>query len=255
VSDKPNFLLVPIDPEPEPGETAKPGSLIERMLSWLSGHLAPESRGAFAAPENASADQPRLVFAIDATASREHAWTAARQLTDALFSGLPGALEVALAVHGGGRLHTFTPFTSEPDSLRDQAAGIYCIAGTTQLLPIMVRARDEPGLRVVLYIGDVFEESLGRGRKLADALGSRGVRLIVLHDACHGAARRDADVFHDLASRTGGCVLPFDASAVGRLRDILSATAAYAVGGEDLLQDMRHRSAGAALLLQHLRRN
>jgi hypothetical protein len=66
------------------------------------------------------------------------------------------------------------------------------------------------------------------------------------------AARRDAEVFWDLARRTGGCVLPFDASAANRLRDLLSAVAVYAVGGEKLLQARRHDLPGAVALLEHL---
>ena len=109
-------------------------------------------------------------------------------------------------------------------------------------------------MRVVVYIGDVFEESLMRGRKLADAMGVRGIKLIVLHDTSDWNARRDAEVFLDLARRTGGCVLPFDVNAPDRLRDILAAAAVYAVGGEALLQEKRGELPGAVLLLEHLRR-
>jgi hypothetical protein len=59
-------------------------------------------------------------------------------------------------------------------------------------------------------------------------------------------------VFWDLAKRTGGCVLPFDASATGRLRDLLSAVAVYAVGGEKLLRERQHALPGAVVLLEHL---
>jgi hypothetical protein len=100
------------------------------------------------------------VFGFDATASREPAWVAARQVTDALVRALPGELDVALAVHGGSRLHTFTEFTANPAILRDRAAAIECIAGHTQLLPILTRALAAPDVLVVTYIGDVFEESL-----------------------------------------------------------------------------------------------
>jgi len=80
--------------------------------------------------------------------------------------------------------------------------------------------------------------------------------LIVLHDTADPSARRDAEVFWDLAKRTGGCVLPFDANAPGRLRDLLSAVAVYAVGGEKLLRERRHALPGAVALLEHLgRRN
>jgi hypothetical protein len=104
----------------------------------------------------------------------------------------------------------------------------------------------------VIYIGDVFEESIVQGRRLADDMGARGTRLIVLHDTSDPGARRDAELFWDLAKRTGGCVLPFDATASGRLRELLSAVAVYAVGGEKLLRERRHELPGAVALLEHL---
>ena len=196
--------------------------------------------------------RPRLVFAVDATASREPAWAAARQVTDALVKALPGELDVALAVHGGSRVHTFTAFTNHASTLRDRAAGVVCEAGLTRLLPILSASLKQPAVRVVIYIGDVFEESMSQGRRLADAMGVQGTKLIVLHDTADPAARRDAEVFWDLAKRTGGCVLPFDASAPRRLRDLLSAVAVYAVGGEKLLRERRHELPGAVVLLEHL---
>jgi len=167
---------------------------------------------------------------------------------------LPGELDVALAVHGGSRLHTFTEFTAEPNTLRDRAAAISCIAGHTQLLAILSRSLSSPGIRVITDIGDVYEESPARGRKLADELGRRGIRLFVFHDTADWTARRDAELFLDLARRTGGCALPFDASAPDRLRELLAAIAVFAVGGAELLQDKRGKLPGAEVLLQHLDR-
>ena len=103
------------------------------------------------------------------------------------------------------------------------------------------------------YIGDVYEESPGRGRQLADEMGAKGAKLIVLHDTSHWTARRDAELFADLARRTGGCVLPFDAAAPARLRELLAAIAVYAVGGTTLLEQKRAELPGAALLLRHLK--
>src|SRR6185312_9865721 len=229
MADKPNFVLVPnADPAPPPPVPARAAVSMLARLRALA----------------------RVVFGFDATASREPAWAAARQVTDALVRALPGALDVALAVHGGSRLHTFTDFTADPNRLRDVAAGIVCQAGITRLLPILQRSLSSPGVRVVVYIGDVFEESPGRGRRLADEMGQRSIRLIVLHDTADWMARRDAEVFLDLARRTGGCVLPFDASAPQRLREILGAAAAYAVGGAELLR--QRGDEGSRLLLQHL---
>ncbi len=252
MADKPNFVLVPDEAsEPPPGRMIA-APLLGRLRA-LAGALLPMSSRR--SPAGAVADwtgRPRLVFGFDATASREPAWATARGVTDALVRALPGTLDVALAIHGGGRLHTFTEFTANPATLRDHAAGVSCIAGPTRLLPVLSRALSEPGVRVVTYIGDVFEESQARGRSLADALGARGTRLIVLHDVADWNARRDAEVFLDLARRTGGCVLPFDANAPERLRHLLEAVAVYAVGGTALLEEKRGELPGAVALLRRL---
>ncbi len=253
MSDKPNFLLVPDDAPPASNPPPNPGGgLLTRLLNKLTAALPAVLTHAEPPAETSASSRPRLIFAVDATASREPAWAAARRVTDALVKALPGELDVALAVHGGSRVHTFTGFTDDAATLRDRAAGVACEAGMTRLLPILATSLKQQSVRVVIYIGDVFEESLSRGRELADALGARGTKLIVLHDTANRSARRDAEVFWDLAKRTGGCVLPFDASASGRLRDILSAVAVYAVGGEKLLRERRHALPGAVALLEHL---
>jgi hypothetical protein len=236
-----NFVIVH---EPDTDDAPPPEGLLSRIRTALQ-RLLP-------APVAEAPTRPRLVFAFDATASREPAWATARQVTDALVKALPGELDVALAVHGGSMLHTFTDFTADARTLRDRAAGISCMAGFTRMLPILARSLKRPGVRVIVYIGDVFEESVGRGRRLADELAARGIKLIVLHDTSDADARRFGEIFQDLARRTGGCVLPFDATAPGKLRDLLAAVAVFAVGGVDLLREKRGEMPGALVLLKHL---
>jgi hypothetical protein len=260
--DKPNFILVQDDTQtPAAQSGSHNGGLLACLLTKVTTAVTAAAASLPAAfmhaeppADTGTSSRPRLVFAVDATASREPAWAAARQVTDALVKALPGELDVALAVHGGSRVHTFTAFTNDPATLRDRTAGVTCEAGLTRLLPILSASLKQPSVRVIVYIGDVFEESLAHGRDLADSLGSRGSKLIVLHDTADPSARRDAELFWDLAKRTGGCVLPFDANAPGRLRDILSAVAVYAVGGEKLLRERRHALPGAVALLDHLDR-
>jgi hypothetical protein len=200
----------------------------------------------------------RLVFAVDATGSREAAWETAKKLTDTLIGALPGQLEVSLAVHGGDRVHTFTRFFTSARKLRKLAAQVHCEAGGTCLLGILARVLDETkGVRVVVYIGDDFEEDEAEGRQLADALRARGIRLIILHDA---GARHDVgasdhgavEVFADMARRTGGAVLPFDRSAVQQLRELLAAVAVLAVGGPRMLMARQDRMPAARTLLLHI---
>jgi hypothetical protein len=193
----------------------------------------------------------RMVFAVDATASRQPAWEAAKQLTGTLFHAVPDVLQVALAVHGGGKVHTFTDFQANARALRRKAAGVECIAGGTQLLPILRRVTRTAGVGVVLYIGDAFEESQSKAMRLADQLKANGTRLIVLFEGSDAYAH---GVYADLAARTEGALLPFDLSALGRLRDLLAAIGVLAAGGMELLEDKRHTMPGAVLLLEHLGR-
>jgi hypothetical protein len=228
------------EPRPLPIARAKPSA----------GRL-PAARYSAQASGRSPAPRPRLVFAVDATASREPAWDAAVQLTDVLLRTLPGELDIALAAHGGNEVHTFTDFTSDPHALRDPAAGVRCRAGETRLLEILRRVLELDGVGVVVYIGDMFEESPREARRLADALLLRGTRVIVLHDTSSGDMSAKP-VFEMLAQRTGGAVLPFDISALEKVAELLQAVAVLAVDGMEGLQANRETMPATTLLLEHI---
>jgi voltage-gated potassium channel Kch len=239
--------------------TGKRGSFLENVRGakapapMAAAKPAQSDPAMIAAALKPRARRPRLVFALDATASREPAWEAAKATTDALCQALPGQLDVALAVHGGSRLRVFTEFVSEPGPLRDQAAGIQCEAGETRLLDIMERTRDAGDVKVLVYIGDVFEESVEGAESLAAALRLRGTRIIILHDAANAlTVERSRAVFERIAKITGGAVLPFDASAVDKLRAMLEAISTLAVGGMKLLEQRAAALPAAATLLRQL---
>jgi hypothetical protein len=194
----------------------------------------------------------KLIFGLDGTASRELMMSTAIPLTDALLTALPGQLDVALAIHGGSKLHTFTRFESDANKLRDRAASVRCKAGYTRLLDILPHALETDGVTSVIYISDAFEESERRARKIAAALGKRGIRLIILHDRMSGTFS-GTEIFAEMAKITGGCVLPFDASALPRLRELLSAVAVLAVGGTPMLEAKQESMPAARLLLEHLK--
>jgi hypothetical protein len=194
----------------------------------------------------------RLVLAFDATASRSAAWATSTALTTSLLTALPGELDVALAVHGGGKLHTFTRFERNADKLRDHVAGVRCISGTTRLLDILARVLATDGVTTVVYVGDVFEESEKQARKLAVALAARNIRLIVLQDAdCIG--NREEGIFAEMTALTGGALLPFEARALPKLRDLFEAVAVLAVGDVTMLTAKQETMPAARLLLEHLK--
>jgi hypothetical protein len=199
----------------------------------------------------------RVLLAVDATWSRLAAWEASQRVMDALFEALPGEVLVALAVHGGGEVHTFTEFLPDVRALRRKAARIECLAGHTALIDILARVLDveDHPVRVVIYIGDVFEESPRDADRLAEELAARGTSVIILHDRANLPARqaRAADaVFQRIAAITGGAVLPFDAAALDELRAMLEAVAVLAVGGEEMLEAQQATMPAAPVLLERI---
>ena len=148
-------------------------------------------------------------------------------------------------------MHTFTKFMSDPKILREMAGRVRCTAGYTRLLPILDRVARTDNVRVVVYIGDVFEESEGRALRLADMLLAKETRVIILHDQ----DLRDHDtgeIFRAIAERTGGAVLPFDASAIEAMGELLQAVAVLAVGGPELVEAKKDTLPAATLLLENL---
>jgi hypothetical protein len=226
----------------------KPGRLLPVAAAQKSVPVLRQS--ALRLPVKSEA-RPRLVFAVDATASRSEAWEAAQKLTARLFAAVPGELDVALAVHGGGRVHTFTPFLSDPAPLRALAAKIRCKAGETRLLDILARVLRTEDVGVVVYIGDVFEESETKALRLADALKRHGTRVIILHDSC-SRDFDDGEMFRAIAERTDGAVLPFNISALEQLGQLLEAVAVLAVGGVEMVEANAATMPAAPLLLEHL---
>jgi hypothetical protein len=201
----------------------------------------------------------RLVFGIDMTASRQPSIEPAKQLQDVLLRTLPGELEVALAAHGGEEVHTFTPFTSNPQRLRDLAAGLRCRGGQTRLLEILRRVLKQRGVRCVVYVGDMFEESREAAAEIAAQLAAHEIRVIVLHDTSLRVVGFDSGSYDDagavfgmLAERTGGAVLPFDISALEELAKLLEAVALLAIGGTEMLAEKVRVMPAATLLLEHL---
>lgn len=211
------------------------------------------------APPLEKIERARMVLAVDATASRARAWKASQEVMGAMFTALPGELDVALAVHGGGKVQTFTGFMPDVKSLRRIAARVTCKGGYTKLLEIFERVLKLKRVRVVVYVGDVFEESRPYALRLAKMLAAKDTRVIILHDTVHTDARYsgsldhdDGEVFRQIAAITGGAVLPFDASALDRLSELLQAVSVLAVGGPELLETKQQTMPAAPLLIERI---
>jgi hypothetical protein len=185
----------------------------------------------------------RLIFALDATASRQPTWDLATSLTVRclkVVGNLP--LDVQLVFYRGTDECKVLPWLSDVHALTDKMETIRCKAGETQINRILNYAHKEdttkPKVSALVFIGDVCEEN-------PDTLAITAKKLKV---PCfmfqEGDAEAVTEVFKNIASLTHGAYAKFDHGSAKQLAELLAAAAAYAAGGREALP-----KTGAGLLL------
>ena len=196
----------------------------------------------------------RLVFALDATMSRQPTWDLACELQAELFNtaAAVGGLSVQLVFFRGIGESRASSWVANARALRDLMVKIDCRGGHTQIRKVLAHVRREAEKRPVAalaYVGDAMEENPDELCALAGEIGLLGVRAFMFHEGRDPVAER---TFREIARLTGGAYLPFDASAAGQLKELLSAVATYAAGGMPALE--KSKGAGAQLLLPQMKR-
>jgi len=209
-------------------------------------------------PPPAAGRGGRLIFAMDATASREPTWDQAMAIQAAMFKETLslGGLAVQLCHFGGFLEFAASPWIKGSQELLGQMTRVHCVAGLTQIARVLEHALEEVKagrVDALVFIGDAMEEDPARLRDLAGQLGLLGLPVFVFQEGRDPAVER---TFKAIASLSGGAWCPFDAQSPGVLRDLLSAVAVFAAGGRRALEDFGRRRGGAVLrLTQALRRD
>lgn len=195
----------------------------------------------------------RLMFAMDATASREPTWDRAVKIQGDMFSATQGlgALEIQLVWYRGLGEFDASPWLASSAALVQRMTAVSCHAGETQIARVLEHAIAESRRRkvnAVVFVGDCVEEGVDRLAKLAGDLGLLGVPVFVFHEGGEPVARK---CLEEIARLSGGAYCPFDAASADMLRDLLAAVATFAVGGRRALEDFSRKRGGAALQLTH----
>ncbi len=211
-----------------------------------------------ATPTPRPADQcGRLLFAMDATASREPTWNRACQIQGEMFvqTAALGGLDVQLCYYRGLNEFHSSAWLNGPEALIQRMQSVSCLGGYTQLIRVLQHARDETRKRKVdtlVFIGDCMEEDVDQLRHLAGELGILGVPAFVFQEGVDPVAE---NAFRQLAKLTGGAYYRFDATSAQQLRELLGAVAVYAAGGHRALEDYGRRRGGVApRLMDQLKR-
>jgi hypothetical protein len=195
----------------------------------------------------------RLIFALDATMSRQPTWDTACKLQAEMFAeaGKVGGLDVQLVYFRGFNECRASKWVSAPQALRDLMTGIDCRGGHTQIGKVLAHARQETARKkvsVLVFVGDALEENIDRLAAIAGELGLLGVRVFIFQEGRDPQVERG---FREIARLSNGAYARFDIKAAGELAQLLRAAAIYAAGGLKALASSG--STGGRLLLEQLR--
>ena len=216
-----------------------------------SKHHAEDSIQAFlnevakAPPPLAGGGRGRLIFAMDATASREPSWDQACQVQGQMFleTAALGGLDVQLMYYRGFSECKASRWVDNPSDLVKLMTSVLCLAGQTKIRRILqhaIKETDRKRVSALVFVGDAFEEDLDEIGQIAGQLGMLGVRAFMFQEGYKPEAER---AFRHIAKLTKGAHCRFDSNSPDQLRELLGAVAAYAAGGRKALADLSKRSS------------
>ena len=195
----------------------------------------------------------RLIFALDATASRRETWDLACQLQGDMFRTVSavGGLSVQLVYYRDLSECRSSRWVSDTDHLARLMTKIDCRAGHTQIGKVLAHARRETELLKVaalVFVGDACEEDEDKLLPAAHELGRLGLPVFMFQEGSDPTIER---IFRAIADASHGAYCRFDKGSAKQLGELLKAVAVFATGGKAALA--ASKDAGAVKLLGLLR--
>jgi hypothetical protein len=202
-------------------------------------------------PPPASGQRGRLIFALDATASREPTWDRACRIQADMFEATAalGGLDVKLVYYRGFNECKASRWMTNAADLHRAMRAVYCVGGETQIERVLAHALAETHkqrVNALVFVGDAMEESIDRLCRLAGELGLSGVPVFAFHEGADPIAGK---AFREIAKLSRGAYVGFDRASAERLRELLAAVAVYAAGGYRALAAYGEKKGGEALRL------
>src|SRR5512134_562381 len=185
-------------------------------------------------PARAQAARGRLLFALDATASRQPTWDRAARIQGDMFlaASACGGLMIQLCFYRGFGEFKVSPWTSNAADLVRMMTSVACRAGETQIRKVLQHAVNEAEkerVGALVFVGDCVEEDVDLLALNSGQLGILGVPAFVFHE---GSDVRAAFAFTEIARLSKGAYCRFDSGSADALRDLLCSVAVYAAGGQ-----------------------
>jgi hypothetical protein len=198
----------------------------------------------------------RLVFALDATASRQPTWDTACELQSEMFREVAsaGGLDMQLVYYRGLGECRASRWISDPRQLAKTMSQIVCNAGHTQIEKVLTHAQKETRLlrvSALVFVGDAMEENPDTLVHEANKLGRLGVPAFMFQE---GDDREVEQTFREIVRLTRGAYCRFDSGAARELGELLKAVAVFATGGLTGLTALANQhNASAVKLLGQLK--
>jgi hypothetical protein len=195
----------------------------------------------------------RLIFALDATASRKPTWDLASSLQAQMFKEAAAirGLSLQLVYFRGSGECRVSGWISESGRLLRLMEQIDCRSGITQVERVLTHVNNETlkqQVAALVFVGDAIEEN-------PDVLVAKAHELGRLKTPCfmfqEGRDPTVETVFRSIARNTKGAYGRFDAGAAKQLGELLRAVAIFAVGGIAALE--KQKDAGSALLIEQIK--
>jgi hypothetical protein len=207
-------------------------------------------------PAVAPGGRGRLIFALDATMSRQPTWDTACALQADMFreAAGTGGLDIQLVYFRGLGECGASGWVADSGRLAGLMSRIDCRGGHTQIGKVLRHARDESAkqrVQALVFVGDAMEEKIDDLCRAAGELGLLGLPVFMFQEGSDPVAEK---AYREIARLTRGAYCRFDTGAAHQLGELLRAVAAYAAGGIKALADLSaRRSDGARLLLAQLK--
>jgi hypothetical protein len=203
------------------------------------------------APARPGGGRGRLIFALDATASREPTWDRACHIQGEMFEATTalGGLDVKLVYYRGFNECKASRWMTSAAELHQAMRKVSCLGGRTQIERVLAHALAETKKQRVgalVFVGDAMEEEVDTLCRLAGELGLSGLPVFVFHEGHNPIAAR---AFQQIAKLSRGAYLRFDLASADRLKDLLAAVAVYAAGGYRALAAYGDKKGGEVLRL------
>jgi len=198
----------------------------------------------------------RLVFGMDATASRERTWDNACQIQSKMFRATDdiGAINVQLCYYRGFNEFQYSGWSSSGEELIKEMTNVSCLGGHTQIAKIFKHALEEhrtQKIRALVFVGDALEENADELCYLAGQFGVFNIPVFMFQEGSNSVVM---STFKQVALLSGGAYAPFNSGSVKELQDLLSSVAVFVAGGHKALEKFEKSDRSRKNLTLQLRK-